>query len=97
MKHPIYGAFEVGNVIEDDFAVMAERVLTSKLYSDIQAGRDACARTCDYFDVCGGGAPANKIYENGSANSTTTTYCRAHQITIDVILDTVAQLTKHVR
>lgn len=97
LKHPICGAFEFGNVLDDDFAMMAERVFNSKLYADIQAGRDACSRMCDYFDVCGGGAPANKIYENGSANSTKTTYCRAHQITIDVILDTVAQLTSQAR
>jgi uncharacterized protein len=44
---------------------------------------------CEYFNVCGGGAPANKIYENGTANSTQTAYCRSHQIAIDVVLDMI--------
>ena len=43
----------------------------------------------DYFAVCGGGAPANKIYENNSANSAETIYCRSHQIAIDVVLEMV--------
>jgi uncharacterized protein len=64
LKHPSYVDFEFGSVLEDSFDLIAERVLGSKLYSDIEAGRKACERVCEYFNVCGGGAPANKIYEN---------------------------------
>ncbi|MBO4226646.1 cyclophane-forming radical SAM/SPASM peptide maturase GrrM/OscB [Bradyrhizobium neotropicale] len=89
MKHPSYD-FEFGNVLEDSFDVIAGRILSSKLYSDIEAGRKACEAVCEYFSVCGGGAPANKIFENGTANSTQTAYCRSHQIAIDVVLDKIA-------
>jgi uncharacterized protein len=89
LKHPLYVDFEFGNVLEDSFDEIAERVLSSKLYSDIEAGRKACESVCEYFNVCGGGAPANKIYENGTANSTQTAYCRSHQIAIDVVLDMI--------
>ena len=36
----------------------------------------ACEETCAYFNHCGGGAPANKLYENGDLASAETLYCR---------------------
>jgi uncharacterized protein len=42
--------------------------------------------------MCGGGAPVNKIYENNSADSTETVYCRSHQIGIDVVLDVINRI-----
>ena len=33
---------------------------------DIAAGVEACRKECEYFSVCGGGAPVNKLAENGS-------------------------------
>jgi uncharacterized protein len=35
-----------------------------------------CHERCEYFSVCGGGEPVNKLAENGSFASTETTYCR---------------------
>jgi uncharacterized protein len=42
--------------------------------------------------VCGGGAPANKIFENATANSSETVYCRAHQTDIDVVLGMIERV-----
>jgi uncharacterized protein len=59
-----------------------------KIYQDIQAGLDLCEETCDYFSVCGGGAPANKYFENGSFATSETMYCRyTKQIIADIVLE----------
>jgi uncharacterized protein len=48
----------------------------------------ACSAACEYFSVCGGGAPVNKLFENGSFTSTTTSYCTLTQIVpTDLILE----------
>jgi uncharacterized protein len=90
--HPTYGSFVLGNLLKDDFATIAKRVDDCKVYADIKAGRRKCRTECEYYNVCGGGAPANKIYENGSANSTVTAHCRAYQIEIDVVLDLIERI-----
>jgi uncharacterized protein len=92
VEHPTYGSFGFGNVLSDDFETIANRVLGSRLRADIDAGIKKCHGECKYFMVCGGGAPANKIFENGTANSTETAYCRAHQTDIDVVLDLIERL-----
>jgi uncharacterized protein len=54
---------------------------------DINAGVELCKKKCEYFHVCGGGAPSNKLYENGSFNSTETLYCKfSIQQPIDIVL-----------
>ncbi len=71
-----YGDFVVGNVLRDSFADAAESPRFRALEADISAGVDACRASCEYFQFCGGGAPANKYFENGSMRSTETLYCR---------------------
>ena len=43
---------------------------------EIDAGIQQCKAECSYFTVCGGGAPANKVFENGSFASAETLACR---------------------
>jgi uncharacterized protein len=44
-------------------------------------------RRCEYFSVCGGGAPVNELFENGSFASGRTSFCDLTQkIPIDLIL-----------
>ncbi len=53
----------------------------------------ACSRSCDYFSVCGGGAPVNKLFENGSFTGTETSYCTLTQmIPTDLILEAYDRL-----
>jgi uncharacterized protein len=92
MEHSTYGSFNFGNLLTDDFETIAHRVESSTLYADIRAGVHKCRDECEYWGLCGGGAPANKIYENGSADSTKTVFCRVHQIGIDVVLDMVERI-----
>ncbi len=71
-----YGDFVIGNVLRDSFADAAATPRFMALSSDIEAGVEACRASCEYFEYCGGGAPANKYFENGSMRSTETLYCR---------------------
>jgi uncharacterized protein len=43
----------------------------------VSAGVAACARDCAHFEFCGGGAPANKLYECGDLAATETLHCRS--------------------
>jgi len=55
--------------------------------AEIQAGVTECRRTCSYFHLCQGGAPANKFFETGRLDATETLFCRlTKQAVIDVAL-----------
>lgn len=95
VQHPAYGSFSFGNAAEDDFETIAARVTESDLYADILSGRQKCKSECAYYSVCGGGAPSNKIFENGSANSTETRYCLTQKVEIDVVLSLIEKLPQH--
>lgn len=58
------------------------------LSDSVEAGVTECELSCNYFSVCGGGNPSNKIAENGSAATCETIACR-YQIKIitEVVLD----------
>jgi len=44
-------------------------------YQEISNGVDRCARECEYFQYCGGGAPVNKLSEKGTMDAAETTFC----------------------
>ena len=92
MEHERYGSFCFGNVVHHSFEEIAARVHESRLYADITAGVRQCASTCAYYGLCGGGAPSNKIFENGSAATTETVHCRAFMRSVDVVLDLIERL-----
>jgi uncharacterized protein len=87
MKVEPYGDFAFGNVTRDHFADALETPKFRQVLTDIQTGIQQCAQTCAYYGYCGGGAPANKYYENGSFASTQTMYCRySVQMPLDIVL-----------
>ncbi len=87
---PGYPTFTLGNVHETGFRESASSPLFCRMQAEISAGVAACAAQCDYFDVCGGGNPSNKISENGSFNSTATQNCRNRiQATCEFVLGKV--------
>lgn len=92
-QHPAYGSFCFGNAAQDEFETIAKRIAESALYADILSGKRRCESECAYFGVCGGGAPSNKIFENKSADSTETAFCRAHKISVDVTLALLERLS----
>jgi len=92
LTHPRYGSFTLGNLLNDSFETISTRLQESLLMRDIAAGVERCRAACEWFGLCGGGAPSNKIYENGSADSTETLYCRIHRASIEIALELVERL-----
>ena len=96
VSHPTYGSFNFGNILRDNYDTILSRVNESRLRGDIKAGVEKCRAECKYFMVCGGGAPANKIFENNTAASSETAYCRALQTDVDVVLGLIERIPPEV-
>lgn len=83
-----YGSFTLGNVHRDAYRDVVGTPGFRAIFGDIEAGLAACKQSCAYFSRCGGGAPANKYFENGSFASTETLYCRlTRKAVLDVVLE----------
>jgi len=92
-KNERYNNFIVGNVHQHTLQQMLDSTTMKVMANDIQAGVDACRDECGYFSLCGGGAPVNKLSENGSFNSTKTSFCNLIQITpTNLILNAFSQM-----
>ncbi len=88
MKCPQYGDFYFGNVITQDLNQVRAGDKFRAVLNDIQTGVQLCSDSCQYFSFCGGGAPSNKYYENGTFASTETMYCRyTIQTPLDIVLE----------
>jgi uncharacterized protein len=72
-----YNDFVFGNVLEDRVSAIFSNPHFTAMYRQVMDGVDQCRSQCEYFELCGGGAPANKLYENGTFSSTDTAYCRS--------------------
>jgi uncharacterized protein len=82
-----YGDFAIGNVNTDTLACAINSDKFRNMSSDIARGLSMCRDTCEYYSLCGGGAPVNKYFENGSFDSTETMFCRLNRKAIvDVIV-----------
>jgi len=71
-----FPTFAIGNMFDNSFDEMRRSEVMQSMAARIAEGVDLCRRTCGYFSVCGGGAPSNKIFENGSFASGETLHCR---------------------
>jgi uncharacterized protein len=90
MKSSHYGDFILGNVRHDTFDSVCVTDKFKSINQDIQTGVDSCKRTCQYFSLCGGGAPSNKYFENGSFATSETMYCKyTTKILTDIILEDI--------
>ena len=74
-KNEEYEDFVLGNVHTSSFMEATKKPLFAKMWTDIHSGIKNCEKNCAYFSFCGGGAPANKYYENGAFSSTETMQC----------------------
>jgi uncharacterized protein len=90
LKGPDYGDFLLGNINCDALIDAPRRPNFARMLHDISAGVNMCRERCEYFSVCGGGEPVNKLAENGTFASTETTYCRLTKMrATDVVLDAI--------
>ena len=93
MKSKDYQDFILGNVQNDSFESACKTDKFKQIYGDIRQGFKKCQDTCDYFDLCGGGAPSNKYWENGTFNSSETMACLYNKQTIaNILLEHIEQL-----
>ncbi len=90
MRHSRFRGFAFGHVATHSLADLAQDGLYRAINTEIQRGVEACQRDCRYFRWCGGGAPANKLFETGRFDTTQTMHCR---LTRQAMLDeTIAHL-----
>jgi uncharacterized protein len=75
LRSAAHDDFCFGNVLRDSFEDILESAAFLRTRDEIVRGVEAC-RSCRYFGICGGGAPANKMMENGSLASRETLFCR---------------------
>ncbi len=87
LKSSHYGDFAIGNVRKDTLASAINSEKFLHMSSDIAHGLSKCRATCEYYGLCGGGAPVNKYFENGSFDSTETMFCRLNRkAMVDVLV-----------
>jgi uncharacterized protein len=78
--------FCIGNIRTIDFESIFDDPRFSSVNAEVQADIALCRESCSYFPTCGGGAPANKLGENGTFASTETMFCRyKKKIIVDVV------------
>jgi uncharacterized protein len=96
-KHPKYNNFIIGNVLSDSLEDMRRSPAMQAMARDIAAGVEKCRKECDYFSVCGGGAPVNKLSENGTFASSKTSFCSlVYMAPSDLILSALDRLEHEV-
>lgn len=89
-ENAAYGDFILGNVARTSLEASRQTETFQRLSRDIAEGVAECRASCEYFPVCGGGAPSNKLYENGSFASTATLYCELRtKVVADLALEVV--------
>ena len=93
LRNALYDDFILGNINRDSLADLADRPLLARMRADIDAGVAMCRERCEYFSVCGGGEPVNKLAENGSFATSETTYCRMTKMrATDLIVDRLGRM-----
>lgn len=87
MKSATYGDFCFGNIVTHDFLEIEQSAKLKRVLADIEAGVRLCSETCEYYSLCGGGAPSNKYYENGSFATAETMFCHyTIKMPLDIVL-----------
>jgi uncharacterized protein len=92
VDHPRLGNLIFGNVTANKMTDIWDSERFRRVNTEIQDGVNACRRTCEYFRVCGGGAPAKKLAEHGTFASTETVSCR---LGIKAITDALLEHVEH--
>lgn len=93
LKNEQYGDFVLGNINRDRLTDLPRSSNFVRMLADIGAGVAMCRQHCEYFSVCGGGEPVNKLAENGAFASTETTYCRLTKMRgTDLVLDALERV-----
>jgi uncharacterized protein len=77
-----------GNIHDNEIADVLRNPKFIAVSDEVARGQERCRTSCEYFSICLGGSPANKLFENGSFDSTETLFCRlSKKAVIDVVLE----------
>lgn len=88
-----HDSFVFGNVHEGGLGSVLRDMRFKRVFAEIMAGVNLCAESCSMFGYCGGGAPSNKLFENGSFASGETLYCRyGIKIPVDIAAEHALKL-----
>ena len=68
--------FLFGSVANGGYLAAVHNPAFQRAWAAIARGIAACQAQCAHFNYCGGGAPANKLYELADMAGTETLYCR---------------------
>lgn len=68
--------FNLGNLLNKNLDDILASENYQTLSQEIARGVNRCEADCEYFSICGGGSPANKLGEHGRMDVTETDYCR---------------------
>lgn len=93
LSSPRHGSFALGNVRTDSLEAVLALPRFVTMEEEVARGVRMCEEKCRYFSFCGGGAPGNKFFENGTFASTETLFCRLHKkVCTDVALSTLERM-----
>jgi uncharacterized protein len=82
-----YGTLAVGQLPGATLETVLAGEAFRRMWADVASGIAACRASCRYFDLCLGGAPANKLAEHGTFAVAETMHCRlAQQCVADATL-----------
>jgi uncharacterized protein len=81
LKSETYGEMVLGNLKYMSLKECLKSAHYREIVYGVRAGVAACKRGCEYFELCGGGSPSNKLAENGRLDSSETAYCRLQKKT----------------
>ena len=93
IKNAEFDDFLIGNIFDQSFAAMISGANAQLMQREIDIGIEACSRSCGYFALCGGGAPANKMGETGTMRAAETIYCR---VSIQAVLDACGDILTNI-
>ncbi|MBI4366201.1 MAG: GRRM system radical SAM/SPASM domain protein [Deltaproteobacteria bacterium] len=82
-----HGELVFGNIHDNEIVDVLRDPKFITVNGEIARGLERCRTSCEYFSICQGGSPANKLFENGSFDSTETLFCRlSKKAVVDVVL-----------
>ncbi|PRY27055.1 uncharacterized protein CLV70_11118 [Pseudosporangium ferrugineum] len=85
---PRYGDFSSGNVLTTPLAEILAGATGTPWIREFLDGVEACRDRCPYFGFCGGAHAANRYFERGRFDVTTTDHCLNSKIRLlDGVLD----------
>ena len=66
----------VGNIREQSLSEICRDPRLRRLIPEVSAGLIECRSRCEFWEICGGGSPVNRLAEHGSLAVPETQFCR---------------------